>query len=149
MAASRIVLNEHLGAVNAALPGTLWWEHNTLLHWKPISGRWQAKKAAPWKPTLTMSCTAHIIDRFQIHCGSQGFETWTTSCIFSEFEAVADRVCEKLFTTLSYDEAEENILHVWMVMMRAPKTMPKYVDAIFETLGQLKTYNPSRDYHFS
>lgn len=33
-----------------------------------------------------------------------------------------------------------NILKVWMVMMRTPKTMPKYADAIFETLGRLTTY---------
>lgn len=33
-----------------------------------------------------------------------------------------------------------NVFRVWMVMMRSPKTMPKYADAIFETLGRLKTY---------
>jgi hypothetical protein len=186
MAASRLVLNEHWGVANAALPGTLWWEHNTLLHRKPISGGWRTKKAAPWKPThelLTMSCAAHVIDGFRIYCGDRDFETWTKTCTFSEFEAVADRVYEKLFTTLSYDEAKDNddrdttlentilynrdcllyllfssaikrgdiglivhILRVWMVMMRTPKTMPKYADAIFETLGRLETYDPSLKY---
>ncbi|THU87114.1 hypothetical protein K435DRAFT_682268 [Dendrothele bispora CBS 962.96] len=33
-----------------------------------------------------------------------------------------------------------NVLRVWMIMMRAPKTMPKYADAIFETLGRVATY---------
>ncbi|KAK7035527.1 hypothetical protein VNI00_011820 [Paramarasmius palmivorus] len=30
------------------------------------------------------------------------------------------------------------VLRVWMIMMRAPKTMPRYADAIFETLGRLQ-----------
>ncbi|THU79764.1 hypothetical protein K435DRAFT_875093 [Dendrothele bispora CBS 962.96] len=34
------------------------------------------------------------------------------------------------------------VLRVWMVMMRTPKTMPKYADAIFETLGRLQSFNP-------
>ncbi|KAJ3729395.1 hypothetical protein C8R42DRAFT_742175 [Lentinula raphanica] len=33
-----------------------------------------------------------------------------------------------------------NVFRVWMVMMRAKKTMPKYADAFFETLGRLNTY---------
>ncbi|THU79910.1 hypothetical protein K435DRAFT_696822 [Dendrothele bispora CBS 962.96] len=32
------------------------------------------------------------------------------------------------------------VLRVWMVMMRAPKTMPRYANAIFETLGRLQEY---------
>ncbi|KAJ7479459.1 hypothetical protein B0H11DRAFT_2423691 [Mycena galericulata] len=35
-----------------------------------------------------------------------------------------------------------NVLQVWMVMMRAPKTMPKYADAIFETLRRIDRYDP-------
>ncbi|KAK7027626.1 hypothetical protein R3P38DRAFT_2776632 [Favolaschia claudopus] len=34
------------------------------------------------------------------------------------------------------------IFRIWAVMMRTPKTMPKYADAFFETLGRLKSYNP-------
>ena len=33
-----------------------------------------------------------------------------------------------------------NVLKVWMVMMRSKKTMPKYADAIFETLGRVASY---------
>lgn len=33
-----------------------------------------------------------------------------------------------------------NVLKVWMVMMRTNKTMPKYANAIFETLGRVATY---------
>jgi hypothetical protein len=35
-----------------------------------------------------------------------------------------------------------NVLRFWQVMMRAPKTMPRYADAIFETLGRLEVYDP-------
>ncbi|KAJ7820388.1 hypothetical protein B0H14DRAFT_3089251 [Mycena olivaceomarginata] len=35
-----------------------------------------------------------------------------------------------------------NELSIWMVMMRTPKTMPRYADAIFETLVRLKNFPP-------
>ncbi|KAK7030657.1 hypothetical protein R3P38DRAFT_3266396 [Favolaschia claudopus] len=35
-----------------------------------------------------------------------------------------------------------NVLSIWMVMMRSPKTMPRYADAIFETLVRLKHFPP-------
>lgn len=34
-----------------------------------------------------------------------------------------------------------NVSRMWMVMMRSKKTMPKYTDVIFETLGRLSTYS--------
>ncbi|KAJ6479781.1 hypothetical protein C8R45DRAFT_1216261 [Mycena sanguinolenta] len=35
-----------------------------------------------------------------------------------------------------------NVLAIWMVMMRSPKTMPRYADAIFETLVRIKKFPP-------
>ncbi|KAJ6533361.1 hypothetical protein B0H10DRAFT_1860001, partial [Mycena sp. CBHHK59/15] len=35
-----------------------------------------------------------------------------------------------------------NVLQIWMVMMRSPKTMPRYADAIFETLRRIDRYDP-------
>ncbi|KAJ7022998.1 hypothetical protein C8F04DRAFT_1213416 [Mycena alexandri] len=35
-----------------------------------------------------------------------------------------------------------NVLAIWMVMMRAPKTMPRYADAIFETLVRIRNFPP-------
>ncbi|KAJ7829326.1 hypothetical protein B0H13DRAFT_2372690 [Mycena leptocephala] len=35
-----------------------------------------------------------------------------------------------------------NVLAIWMVMMRTPKTMPRYADAIFETLVRIKKFPP-------
>jgi hypothetical protein len=39
-----------------------------------------------------------------------------------------------------------NVLQVWMVMMRSPKTMLKYGDAIFETLRRIDRYDPVLKY---
>ncbi|KAL0061283.1 hypothetical protein AAF712_011901 [Marasmius tenuissimus] len=32
------------------------------------------------------------------------------------------------------------VLRIWMIMMRTPKTMPRYADAIFETLGRIQQF---------
>jgi hypothetical protein len=39
-----------------------------------------------------------------------------------------------------------NVLGIWMVMMRTPKTMPRYADAMFETLVRLKKFPPKLRY---
>lgn len=33
-----------------------------------------------------------------------------------------------------------NVLKIWMVMMQSKKTMPKYADGIFKTLGRVASY---------
>jgi hypothetical protein len=40
-----------------------------------------------------------------------------------------------------------NVLRTWMVMMRGENHMPKYADAIFETLGRLETYPEPLETH--
>ncbi|KAF9018488.1 hypothetical protein BDZ89DRAFT_1021349 [Hymenopellis radicata] len=40
------------------------------------------------------------------------------------------------------------VLRMWMVMMRTPKTMPKYADAIFETLARVDSYHPKLKAYF-
>lgn len=182
MAGCRMVLNEHWGKPNSLWPGSLWWEHNTLLKRKPISAGWKAKKATPWKPShelLQISLAAHVKDGFRIHCGSEDLDAWALSATMEDVDAVAERVYRKLFTTEAVDNLRElpqcdityenavllnrdalyyiefvaaikkgdigrviNVLQVWMVMMRTPKTMPKYADAIFETLRRIDRYDP-------
>jgi hypothetical protein len=39
-----------------------------------------------------------------------------------------------------------NVLRLWMVMMRSTGTMPKYADAIFESLARVNTYEPRLKY---
>ncbi|KAF8171352.1 hypothetical protein K438DRAFT_1613022 [Mycena galopus ATCC 62051] len=35
-----------------------------------------------------------------------------------------------------------NVLEIWKVIMRSPKTMPRYADAMFETLVRIKSFPP-------
>ncbi|KAF7369548.1 hypothetical protein MVEN_00284700 [Mycena venus] len=182
MAGCRLVINEHWGQPNSLWPGSLWWEHNKLLNRKPISAGWKAKKATPWKPChelLQISLAAHVKDGFRIHCGHTDLDAWAASASIADFNAVAERVYRKLFTTEALDDLRSmpqrdishenvllfnrdalfyiefvaaikkgdigrviNVLQVWMVMMRSSKTMPKYADAIFETLRRIDRYDP-------
>ncbi|KAJ7845679.1 hypothetical protein B0H13DRAFT_1647196, partial [Mycena leptocephala] len=182
MAGCRLVMNEHWGMPNSLWPGSLWWEHTQLLKRKAISAGWKAKKATPWKPChelLQISVAAHVKDGFRIHCGHEDLDTWAASATIADFNAVAERVYRKLFTTRAVDDLRSlqhrdishenvillnrdalfyiefvaaikkgdigrvvNVLQVWMVMMRSPKTMPKYADAIFETLRRIDRYDP-------
>ncbi|KAJ7762285.1 hypothetical protein DFH07DRAFT_739385 [Mycena maculata] len=182
MAGCRMVLNEHWGKPNSLWPGSLWWEHNTLLKRKKISAGWKAQKATPWKPShelLQISLAAHVKDGFRIHCGSEDLDTWALSATMEDVNVVAERVYRKLFTTQAVDNMRArpqrdithenvillnrdalyyiefvaaikkgdigrviNVLQIWMVMMRTPKTMPRYADAIFETLRRIDRYDP-------
>ncbi|KAJ7127537.1 hypothetical protein C8R43DRAFT_897281 [Mycena crocata] len=182
MAGCRLVVNEHWGKPNSLWPGSLWWEHNKLLKRKPMSAGWVPGKVSPWKPShelIHMSIAAHVKDGFRIHCGSEDLDAWAASATIEDFDAVAEQVYTKLFTTRALDDLRElpqrdtvkenvvllnrdalfyiefvaaikkgdigrvvNVLQVWMVMMRTPKTMPKYADAIFETLRRIDRYDP-------
>ncbi|KAJ7629143.1 hypothetical protein B0H17DRAFT_962964 [Mycena rosella] len=124
---------------------------------------------------------AHVKDGFRIHCGQADLDVWASSATRADFDAVAERVYRKLFTTEDLDSLRSkppglrdithenvmllnrdglfyiefvsaikkgdigrivNVLSVWMVMMRSRKTMPKYADAIFETLRRIDRYDP-------
>jgi hypothetical protein len=128
---------------------------------------------------LQISVAAHVKDGFRIHYGHEDLDTWATSATISDFNAVAERVYRKLFTTQALDDLLSlpdrdishenvvllnhdalfyiefvtvikkgdigrvvNVLQIWMVMMRSPKTMPRYADAIFETLRRIDRYDP-------
>ncbi|KAJ7123895.1 hypothetical protein C8R43DRAFT_899453 [Mycena crocata] len=184
MAGCRLVVNEHWGKPNSLWPGSLWWEHHTLLKRKPLAADWKNKTATPWKPShelLHMSVAAHVKDGFRIHCGKPDLDAWASSATMAEFDRVAEQVYRKLFTTEALDNLRSqppalrdithenvlllnrdalfyiefvsaikkgdigrvvNVLSCWMVMMRSPKTMPKYADAIFETLRRIDRYDP-------
>ncbi|KAJ7177836.1 hypothetical protein C8R46DRAFT_987802 [Mycena filopes] len=165
MAGGRLTINEHWGSPNSLWPGGLWWEHNKLLGRKPLMAGWGGKKATEWKPAhelIHISLPAHIVDGFRIYCGRESLSQWAKSATVSEFEAVAQTVFEKLFSTKAVNDVRAretgditlenailynrdalfyveftqaikkgdigrvlNVLSVWMVMMRSPKTMPR------------------------
>ncbi|THV04221.1 hypothetical protein K435DRAFT_649528, partial [Dendrothele bispora CBS 962.96] len=184
MAGARMVINEHWGKPNGR-PGSLWWEHTQLLGRKPMVAGWQSKKAAPWKQShelIQISLAAHVLDGFRLFCGHDDLHTWASHSTMHDFDLVAQKVYENLFTSSAYekilgwvpDRPQDKVffnsilynrdallywlfvtsikagdigrvllvLRIWMVMMRTPKTMPKYADAIFETLGRLQSFNP-------
>ncbi|KAF7348155.1 hypothetical protein MSAN_01768400 [Mycena sanguinolenta] len=107
MAGARLVVNEHWGQPNSVWPGSLWWEHNKLLKRKPMTAGWKAKKATPWKPShelLQISLAAHVKDGFRIHCNQDDLDEWAATATLCEFEAVAERVHYKLFSTAALDK---------------------------------------------
>ncbi|KAJ7177685.1 hypothetical protein C8R46DRAFT_1173954 [Mycena filopes] len=182
MAGGRLTINEHWGTPNSPWAGGLWWEHNKLLGRKPLMAGWGGKKATEWKPAhelINISLPAHIVDGFRIHCGSDDLAAWTKGATADDFEAVARKVFDKLFSTTAVNELRGrkvrditlenailfnrdalfyveftraikkgdigrvlNVLGVWMVMMRSPKTMPRYADAMFETLVRIRSFPP-------
>ncbi|KAK7027518.1 hypothetical protein VNI00_015151 [Paramarasmius palmivorus] len=145
-----------------------------------MTAGWQAKKATPWHQShdlISISLPAHILDGFRIYCEADDFSKWAKSATMEQFDAVALRVFNNLFTSAAYHQVRKKVdvdtvlcnnilynqdallywllvksikagniscvvlvLRVWMVMMRTPKTMPCYADAIFETLEHLEQY---------
>ncbi|KAF7302210.1 hypothetical protein MIND_00787900 [Mycena indigotica] len=180
MAGCRLTINEHWGSPNSVWPGSLWWEHNKLLHRKPVKAGWGNKKATDWKPAhelLQISIAGHIMDGFRLYCPDNELEKWASKATVAQFNEVADSVMQKLFSTKAivklhsqdkYDTVLENnilynrdtlfyidfvhalkqgdisrvvnILRIWTLMMRSPKTMPRYADAMFETLVRIKHF---------
>jgi hypothetical protein len=177
-----MTVNEYWGTPNSVWAGGLWWEHNKLLKRKPLMAGWGGKKATKWKPAhklIQISLPAHIVDGFRIHCRTDSLEEWAKTATVAEFESVARKVFDKLFSTGAVEELRKrevrditlentilynrdalfyveftqaikkgdigrvlNVLSIWMVMMRLPKMMPRYADAMFETLVRIKNFPP-------
>ncbi|KAJ7643193.1 hypothetical protein B0H17DRAFT_1216237 [Mycena rosella] len=100
---------------------------------KPLAAGWGGKKATEWQPAhelIHISLPAHIVDGFRIYCGHDDLEEWAKSATFSQFEAVAKTVFEELFSTAAVNK------------LRARQIMPRYADAMFETLVRIKSFPP-------
>ncbi|KAJ6614435.1 hypothetical protein B0H10DRAFT_2221313 [Mycena sp. CBHHK59/15] len=125
----------------------------------------EGKKATPWKPShelLQISVAAHVKDGFRIHCRHVDLDrnVFTTEAldnlrslprelrdITTENVRLLNRDAIYYIEFVSAIKKGDigrvvNVLRLWMVMMRSPKTMPKYADAIFETLGRIDRYDP-------
>ncbi|KAF8879786.1 hypothetical protein CPB85DRAFT_1234405 [Mucidula mucida] len=188
MAGCRMVVNKHWNKTGAA--SGLWWENNRLLKRKNMTAGWKKQKSTRWKPShelLEISLAGHIKDAFRIFCEQEDLDAWAEDATMEEFDDVAQKAFDQLFTTAAYDEVHEKaeeerdtifenailqnrdmlwysvlvyaiksgdigrvilVLRMWMVMMRTPKTMPKYADAIFETLARLDSYDPKLKAYF-
>ncbi|KAK7016011.1 hypothetical protein R3P38DRAFT_3321516 [Favolaschia claudopus] len=164
MAGNRLVVNEHWGKPNATIPGGLCWEHTQLLQRKPISAGWKSKKAAPWKPChelLQISTAGHATFSDFEQVADKVYASLYTTAAYdqacSDEEAHRDPAFENsvlynrdsllyllLVSSIKAGDIGRVVLvfRIWAVIMRTPKTMPKYADAFFETLGRLNSYNP-------
>ncbi|KAK6966939.1 hypothetical protein R3P38DRAFT_2383826, partial [Favolaschia claudopus] len=154
MAGCRLTINEHWGAPNSLWSRGLWWEHNKLLKRKSLDG-------------FRMYCGAEDLSEWVKSATYAEFEAVARTVfdkLFSSAAVNALRAQEKRDITLEntilfnrdalfyieYTRAVKkgdigrvlNVLAIWMVMMRAPKTMPRYADAIFETLVRIKKFPP-------
>ncbi|KAJ7760051.1 hypothetical protein DFH07DRAFT_771940, partial [Mycena maculata] len=150
LSGSRGTVNEHWGEPNSKFPGSLWSQNAR----KSITAGWKAKKLPPFRPTyelmITLSLPAHILDGFRIYCGAETLEAWTELDLsWSSIVAVSDKLCSA--STVEelrlLPEAEPgdigmvlDILAHWMVTFRGTGSMPKYADALFELINNLKRW---------
>ncbi|KAI0309015.1 hypothetical protein OF83DRAFT_1089366 [Amylostereum chailletii] len=162
MAGCRLVVNEHWGKPNSEWPGGLFWE-NTFLRRKAVSAGWKNKKSTPWAPAhdlIRASLPAHTRDGFRIHSGEEDVQHAVLQELFSTQaadhlrdmpDADRDYTYENnvlynrdalhylvFVTAIKHGDigCVVNVLRVWGVMMRG--VMPRYADAIFETLAWLE-----------
>ncbi|KAJ7486375.1 hypothetical protein B0H11DRAFT_2410753 [Mycena galericulata] len=167
LSGTRGTVNEHWGEPNSKFPGSLW-SQNSFLSRKSIPAGWKAKKLPPFRPTyelmLTLSLPAHILDGFRIYCGADSLDAWVASepswsDVVSVSEAAErdpqlentilcnhDMLLLLLFTS-SIKSGDVgmvlNILAHWIVMFRGTGSMPKYADALFELINNLKRWPPA------
>ncbi|KAF9011535.1 hypothetical protein BDZ89DRAFT_1119149 [Hymenopellis radicata] len=142
------------------------WQKQKATRWKPSH------------ELLEISLAAHIKDAFRIHCGSDDLDEWAknateedlTVFLRKAYDRVHDSVDSErdiifensilqnrdmLWYSLLVSSIKSGdigrvilVLRMWMVMMRTPKTMPKYADAIFETLARVDSYHPKLKAYF-
>ncbi|KAK7016411.1 hypothetical protein VNI00_018893 [Paramarasmius palmivorus] len=79
---------------------------------KPMTAGWQAKKATPWHQShdlISILLPAHILDGFRIYCEADDFSKWAKSATIEQFDAVALRVFNNLFTSAAYHQVRKKV----------------------------------------
>ncbi|KAF8579999.1 hypothetical protein K439DRAFT_1620110 [Ramaria rubella] len=165
-----MIINQHWGTLNTKWAGCLWMENliagrkAVTAGWKakkfPL---WKTSHEL-----LHISAAAHICDKLCVEAGVSNFNEWADGATMEEFNAMAILMAARGRPATQWDHAFENTLlynrdilpylelcdaiktgdigrvvnvfWVWMVMMRGENRMPKYVDVMFETLGNLETF---------
>ncbi|KAJ7851211.1 hypothetical protein B0H13DRAFT_2360239 [Mycena leptocephala] len=163
MAGGRLTVNEHWGKPNSLWAGGLWWEHNKLLKRKPITAGCAHRGWLPnllWAQQVEERAKNATIEEFN-RVSRMVFDKLFSTAAVDERRAREDGDRDVTLENailynrdaLFYVEFVQaikkgdvgrvlNVLSIWMVMMRTPKTMPRYADAIFETLVRLKRFPP-------
>ncbi|KAJ7750116.1 hypothetical protein DFH07DRAFT_869149 [Mycena maculata] len=153
MAGGRLTINEHWGTPNSLWAGGLWWEHNKLLKRKPLMagiycGHESLSEWAKSAMVIEFNRIAKIVfDKLFSTAAPNELRTWAMRDITLENAIIYN--WDALFY-IEFTQAIKkgdigrvlNVLAIWMVMMRSPKTMPRYADAMFETLVLIKSFPP-------
>ncbi|KAK6992307.1 hypothetical protein R3P38DRAFT_3435555 [Favolaschia claudopus] len=162
MAGGRLTVNEHWGKANSLFPGGLWWEHNKLLKRKPITAAHivDGFRIYCGQDSVEKWAKAATITEFRRVARIVFDKLFSTAAVDALREGDPDKRDITLENSILYNRDALfyiefvqaikkgdvgrvlNVLSVWMVMMRTPKTMPRYADAIFETLVRLKHFPP-------
>jgi len=143
------------------------WGNKKATEWKPAHELLQISLAAHVKDGFRLHCGSSNLETWANTATLEDFESAMETVMMELFSTAAVEKLESLpdderdatfennvlqnRDTLFYLELVTaikkgdigrvvNVLRVWMVMMRTPKTMPKYADTIFETLNRVKTY---------
>ncbi|KAK6966366.1 hypothetical protein R3P38DRAFT_3338003 [Favolaschia claudopus] len=159
MAGNRLVVNEHRGKPNTTIPAP----------WKPCHELLQISSAGHVRDAFRICCGEASFADWAARATFTEFEEVAAKVYSSLYTTAAyDRACD--LQEAQRDPAFENavlynrdsllylllvssikagdigrvvlVFRIWAVMMQTPKTMPKYADAFFETLGRLKSYDP-------
>ncbi|KAJ3826952.1 hypothetical protein F5880DRAFT_1609774 [Lentinula raphanica] len=144
---------------------TAGWQSKKAAPWKPTHELLQISLAAHIQDGFRIACGSESLDAWACtasedefnDCADTVYNQLFTTAAYDEAQAKAyrDTIYENNLLqnrdTLLYIEIVDaiktgdigrvvNVFRMWMVMMRTPKTMPKYADAIFETLGRISAY---------
>ncbi|KAF7343680.1 hypothetical protein MSAN_01947900 [Mycena sanguinolenta] len=159
MAGCRLVVNEHWGKPNATIPAP----------WKPSHELLQISSAGHVRDAFRIHCGKASFAEWAATADLNDFDAVAGQVYNSLYTTAAyDAACDR--GDAQRDAAFENsvlynrdsllylllvssikagdigrvvlVFRIWAVMMRSPKTMPKYADAFFETLNRIKTYDP-------
>ncbi len=149
------------------------WQKQKATRWKPSHELLEISLAAHIKDAFQLYCGHNDLDKWAKTVTEEEFDDISQKAFDNLFTTAAynqahDRAkserdtifensilqnCDMLWYSLLVASIKSGdigcvilVLRMWMVMMRTPKTMPKYADAIFETLARLDTYHPKLKY---
>ncbi|KAJ7800419.1 hypothetical protein B0H14DRAFT_3785655 [Mycena olivaceomarginata] len=150
LSGTRGTLNEHWGEPNSKFPGSLWTQ-NSFLTRKAIPGGWKSKKTRAsnpsWASIVTVSevvveklCSASTVEELRMLPEADRDPQLENTILCNH-----DMLLLLLFTTSIKGGDVGTVLNIlahWMVMFRGTGSMPKYADALFELINNLKRWPP-------
>ncbi|KAJ3832057.1 hypothetical protein F5878DRAFT_654713 [Lentinula raphanica] len=141
------------------------WQSKKAAPWKPTHELLHISLAAHIQDGFRITCGEESLEMWARsaseddfnHCADKVYDQLFTTAAYDDASEKDDRdtIYENNILqnrdTLLYIEIVDaiksgdigrvvNVFRMWMVMMRSKKTMPKYADAIFETLGRVSAY---------